>query len=120
MSALVCSVDFLDTVKCKMQILVSGSISLSGHLPAETVLRAATQRNFIWVFITPGQSGTGFIVLHSAFKVPHQCRWKFRCSRRQIILLDCIVWVITKRNTQIYNGRLTVSNRQMSRWSYSI
>lgn len=58
-------------------------------------------------------------MVHAAYKVPHLCRWKFRCSSRQIILLDCIVWVITKKNTQISEGRLTVSNRQVSCWSYS-
>lgn len=34
-----------------MQILVRGSISLSGHLPAEMALRVFIQ-HFIWVFIT--------------------------------------------------------------------
>lgn len=53
------SVDVSDTVKCKMQILFSGSISLSGHLPVELLLC------FIWVFITPGQRHRGFIVQHS-------------------------------------------------------
>lgn len=33
-----------DTVKCKMQILVSGSISLSGHLPVEMFLRVVIQQ----------------------------------------------------------------------------
>lgn len=42
------------TVKCKMRTLVSGSISLSGHLAAEMLLRVATEQNFIWVFISPG------------------------------------------------------------------
>lgn len=38
------SVDVFDTVKCKMQISVSGSVSLSGHLPVELLLSVFIQQ----------------------------------------------------------------------------
>lgn len=112
-------------------MLVRGSGSLSGHSAAEKFLQVGTEQNFIWAFISISQSHTGFITMvHLAYKVSHQCRWKLRDSSWSLCVAGRVVglsqsgsfyWItLCRRNTQIYEGRLTVSNRQLSWWSHSI
>lgn len=70
---------------------------------------------------TIGQSRTGFIMVHSAYKAPHQCRWKFRRSSCQIIFigLHCASYP-KEEHSDIRRQVDCVSNRQLSWWSYLI